>query len=59
MIKATREIQNSYNELFEKRKQEILNTGDSLSITGTAYYVSESGDDNNDGKTENQGLELH
>ena len=53
MIKATKEILNSYNELFEKRKQEILNTKDSLSIKGTAYYVSNSGDDNNDGKSEN------
>ena len=53
MIKATKEILNSYNELFEKRKQEILNTKDSLKITGTAYYVSNSGDDKNDGKSEN------
>ena len=52
MIKATKEILNSYNDLFEKRKQEILNTKDSLSVTGTAYYVSNSGDDNNDGLTE-------
>ncbi len=53
MIKATKKILDNYHELFLKRKQEILNTEDSLKITGTAYYVSNSGDDNNDGKTEN------
>ncbi len=51
MIKATTNIINSYNELFCKRKAEILNTKDQLKISGTTYYVSESGDDNNDGKS--------
>ena len=59
MIKATKEILNSYNDLFERRKQEILNTKDSLKITGTAYYVSNSGDDNNDGKSENTPLRFY
>lgn len=51
MIKATKEILDNYNALFEKRKQEILNTKDNLKITGTAYYVANDGDDNNDGKS--------
>lgn len=52
MIKATNELLNSYDELFQKRKLEIKNTKDNLKITGTAYYVSNSGDDSNDGKSE-------
>ncbi len=53
MKKATTEILKSFDELFEKRKNEILNTKDELRISGTAYYVSNDGDDNNDGKTKN------
>ncbi len=49
MIKATSEILKGFDELWEKRKAEILNTKDNLKITGTAYYVSNDGDDNNDG----------
>lgn len=37
--------------LAEKRKNEIRNTSDSLNITGVKYYVSETGDDGNDGLT--------
>ncbi len=51
MIKATNEILKGFDELWEKRKAEILNTKDNLKITGTAYYVSNGGDDNNDGKS--------
>jgi len=35
----------------EARKQEILNNPDSLKCTGTAYYVSNSGSDRNNGKS--------
>ena len=37
--------------LAEKRRQEILNSADELVITGTKYYVSNNGDDANDGLT--------
>ncbi len=33
----------------EKRKQAILNSSTGVTVTGTKYYVSNSGDDNNDG----------
>jgi len=33
------------------RRNEILNTKTTVKITGTAYYVSNSGNDSNDGKT--------
>ncbi len=49
MIKATKEFLEQTDALFESRKAEILNTKDTLKISGTAYYVSNSGDDNNDG----------
>ncbi len=52
MIKATKDFLEQNDALFEKRKKEILNTNDNLKITGTAYYVSNNGDDNNDGKSE-------
>ena len=39
------------NALVEKRKQNILENKEAVSCTGTAYYVSNSGDDNNDGKS--------
>ena len=35
----------------ERRKQEILNTVTDVSYAGTAYYVANNGDDNNDGKS--------
>ena len=37
--------------ICEKRKAEILNAPDALEIVGTKYYVSNAGDDNNDGLT--------
>ncbi len=52
MIKATKEFLEQKDALFESRKAEILNTKDCVKITGTAYYVSNNGDDNNDGKSE-------
>lgn len=42
-----------YNELFEKRKNEIKNAKDNLKIKGKTYYISNFGDDNNDGLSEN------
>ncbi|MBQ4119045.1 MAG: hypothetical protein IJD45_01480 [Clostridia bacterium] len=51
MIKATKEFLEQNEALFESRKAEILNTKDNIKITGTAYYVAQDGDDNNDGKT--------
>ena len=38
-----------YNALFLKRKNEILNSGTAVTVTGKSYYVSNEGDDNNDG----------
>ena len=35
----------------QKRKAEIINAPDSIEILGTTYYVSNDGDDGNDGKT--------
>ena len=37
--------------LSAKRKAEILSTTDTITITGTKYYVSNSGNDDNDGKS--------
>ena len=52
MIKGTEKLLREYNELFEKRVKEIRNAKDNTHITGTKYYVSADGDDNNDGKSE-------
>lgn len=49
MNKATTEILNNYNLTFEKRVNEIRATKTEVEISGTAYYVSNGGDDNNDG----------
>lgn len=51
MIKATKEFLAETDALFEKRKTAIRNTADALAIKGDIYYVSNSGDDSNDGKT--------
>ena len=51
MIKATTEFLQQMDETFEKRKKEIRETCDELVITGTTYYVSNSGSDDNDGKS--------
>ncbi len=51
MITATKEFLANQDAIYEAKKQEILNTKDNLDIKGTTYYVSTSGDDNNDGLT--------
>ncbi len=43
------ELRDKTNSLCEKRKSEILNAQDKLVIKGTIYYVSNDGDDENDG----------
>ncbi len=43
-----KELQN-YEKLAEKRRAEIRATKDEIAHTGTVYYVSENGDDANDG----------
>ncbi len=48
---ATNEIINGFDALAEKRRQEILNAKDEVVIKGTTYYVSNAGDDANDGLT--------
>lgn len=49
MIKATKEIIDEFDSYFEKRKNDILESIDNINITGTAYYVSNCGNDQNDG----------
>jgi hypothetical protein len=39
----------NYDSLFESRKQAILQTKDEYEIKGTTYFVSNDGDDANDG----------
>lgn len=51
MQQATQELLTEYDRLFEARKKEILQARDELVIQGITYYVSNSGDDSNDGKT--------
>jgi len=51
MIKATKEFLQQQEELYDRRRAEIRNTEDNLTIPGTTYYVSNDGDDANDGKT--------
>lgn len=43
----------SYDDSAEKKRQEILNMADTVkpSETGTTYYISKDGNDDNDGKT--------
>ena len=48
---ATKDFLNGLDALSEKRKTEIRNAADQITITGTAYYVSNEGDDANDGRT--------
>jgi len=52
MQKATAEFLSSIEKFSEQKKTEILSTKDSVKILGTTYFVSASGDDNNDGLTE-------
>lgn len=49
MKEATQDFLNQQEELYKKRKQEILDAKDELVISGTTYYVSNDGDDSNDG----------
>ncbi len=51
MTEATKEFLLQQEELYKKRKEEILNSKDELVIKGTTYYVSNSGDDDADGMT--------
>jgi len=51
MKRMTEEMHSQYDELFEERKQRVLNAKDELLIKGTTYYVSNAGDDSNDGKS--------
>lgn len=39
----------NYDSLFESRKQAILQTKDQCTVKGTTYFVSNAGDDANDG----------
>jgi len=45
------EIISWIDKTSETRKQEILNSPDNVDIPGTTYYVSNSGNDENDGKS--------
>lgn len=49
MTVATQTFINEIDTLAEKRKNEILAAEDSLAISGKTYYVSNDGDDKNDG----------
>ena len=49
MKKATDTFLKELDALAEKRRNGIKNTQDTLLINGTVYYVSNSGDDGNDG----------
>ncbi len=51
MIEATKEFLANQEQIYIKRKEEILNSKDELVIKGTTYYVSNCGDDNADGKS--------
>ncbi len=51
MQKATDKFLRSMDALSDKRKSEILNAKDSVHISGTTYYVSADGNDDNDGLT--------
>ena len=48
---ATKEFISEIDALAEKRKQEILTAPDKIAVKGTKYYVSNAGDDSNDGIT--------
>ena len=52
MKTCNKEFLNDIEKLSEKRKEEILGAKDSITITGTTYYVSTDGNDDNDGKSE-------
>lgn len=50
-MKATNEFLEQQDALYLKRKEEILHSKDEIEISGTSYYVSNAGDDHNDGLT--------
>lgn len=49
MQEATKAILAEYEALSEKRKEEIRNTPDTVQTSGTTYYVSTEGNDENSG----------
>lgn len=49
MIKATQELLVSLEEACTERRNGILSAGDKLTVRGQTYYVSNDGDDRNDG----------
>ena len=49
LITATKDFLDRIDALAERRKNEILNSTDTLSITGKTYYVANDGDDENEG----------
>lgn len=51
MKEATKEFLCEIEALAAKRKEEIRNTADNVEIKGTTYYVSNVGNDENDGLT--------
>ncbi len=51
MLKADSVFLKNQELLFDNRKLEIINAKDCLNIQGTTYYVSNEGDDNNDGRS--------
>lgn len=51
MIKATKKILDEIDNLATKRKAEILNSPDTVEISGSTYYVSANGNDENDGRS--------
>ena len=48
MEKATKEVLAKFEELAEKRIAEIRNTKDEIKVSGAVYYVSTSGNDDNE-----------
>ena len=48
---ATPELYAEIDKKSAEYKERILGTKTEIKYTGTAYYVSEKGDDNNDGKS--------
>ena len=49
--KTTEEMISEIDKLTEARINEIRNTKDEVALTGTVYYISEDGNDLNDGKS--------
>ncbi|MBQ8311544.1 MAG: hypothetical protein IJX80_11090 [Clostridia bacterium] len=51
MVKGTIAFLKQTDEIADRRRQEILNAKDCVPIQGISYYVSNHGNDANDGKT--------